>query len=55
MERALDIWYMFEKRIKTTGRPDGATAEEISEYVMETIQNPDLEGKMERSAGIDCE
>lgn len=45
LEKALDICFMFEKRMKTTGRPDGATAKEISEYVMETIQDPDLEGK----------
>lgn len=45
LEKALDICFMFEKRMKTTGRPDGATAKEISEYVMGTIQDPDLEGK----------
>jgi isocitrate dehydrogenase (NAD+) len=45
LEKALDICFAFEKRVRTTGRPDGATAEEISEYVMETIQDPDLDDK----------
>ncbi len=45
LEKALDVCFTFEKRIETTGRPDGATAQEISEYVMETIQDPNLEDK----------
>ena len=48
LERALDICFTFEKKIETTGRPDGATAQEISEYVMETIQDPNLEDKWSR-------
>lgn len=45
LEKALDVCFTFEKKIETTGRPDGATAPEISEYVMETIQDPNLEDK----------
>jgi isocitrate dehydrogenase (NAD+) len=45
MEMALDICGQFERRIKITGRPDGATGEEYANYVMETIKSPDLEGR----------
>jgi len=43
--KALDICGFYEKRIGTTGRPGGATAAEFSDYVMETIQDPELETK----------
>jgi isocitrate dehydrogenase (NAD+) len=43
--KALDICGFYEKRMVTTGRPGGATAAEFSDYVMETIQDPDLESK----------
>jgi isocitrate dehydrogenase (NAD+) len=45
MEMALDICGQFERRIKITGRPDGATGEEYANYVMETVKSPDLEGR----------
>ncbi len=34
LEKALDICTQFEKKIKITGRPDGATAEEFTKYIM---------------------
>ena len=37
LERALDICTFEEKRLKITGRPDGATCEEFGNYVMETL------------------
>jgi len=42
MEMALDICGQFEKRIRITGRPDGATGAQFTDYVLETISNPDL-------------
>jgi isocitrate dehydrogenase (NAD+) len=45
LSKALDICGFYEKRLTTTGRPGGATAAEFSDYVMETIMDPDLESK----------
>ena len=45
LEMALDICSQFEKKIKITGRSDGATGEEYAKYIMDTIQDPDLEKK----------
>jgi isocitrate dehydrogenase (NAD+) len=43
MEMALDICGQFEKKVCITGRPDGATGAQFSDYVMETLKSPDLE------------
>ncbi len=43
LSKALDICGFYERRIATTGRPGGATAAEFSDYLMETIRDPDLE------------
>jgi len=45
LEMALDICSQFEKKIKITGRSDGATGEEFAKYIMDTVQDPDLEKK----------
>ena len=45
LEMALDICNQFEKKIKLTGRSDGATGEEYAKYIMDTVQNSDLEKK----------
>ncbi|MCX6348645.1 MAG: isocitrate/isopropylmalate family dehydrogenase [Candidatus Aureabacteria bacterium] len=42
LEMALDICGQFEKKIAITGRPGGATAKEIADYLMETLQDPGL-------------
>ncbi len=42
LEMALDICGQFEKRLTITGRPGGATGTQIADYVMETLQQPDL-------------
>ncbi|MBR1984083.1 MAG: isocitrate/isopropylmalate dehydrogenase family protein [Clostridia bacterium] len=39
LERALDICCFKEKRLKITGRPDGATCAEFTDYVMETLNS----------------
>ncbi len=48
LEMALDISGQFEKKLVVTGRPGGATGEEIANYVMETIQQPNLEERWQR-------
>ena len=43
LEMALDICGQFEKKKVVTGRPGGATAAEITDYLLQTIQRDDLE------------
>jgi isocitrate dehydrogenase (NAD+) len=43
LEKALDICGTYEKKIEITGRSEGATAEEFSEYIMETLRDSDME------------
>jgi isocitrate dehydrogenase (NAD+) len=45
LEMALDLCVQYEKKVSVTGRSDGATGAEFADYVMETIQNPELENK----------
>ena len=45
LEMALDICSQFEKKIKLTGRSDGATGEEYAKYIMDTVMDRDLEKK----------
>lgn len=39
LDKALDICTGTERKLATTGRPDGATSEEVANYIMETIQS----------------
>jgi len=43
LEMALDITGQFEKKLVMTGRKDGASSREFCDYVLETINDPDLE------------
>jgi isocitrate dehydrogenase (NAD+) len=45
LEMALDICQQFEKKLVITGRSDGATGREFGDYLMETIESPELEEK----------
>jgi len=45
LEMALDVCGQHEKKVVLTGRPDGATGAEFANYVMETLQDPNLEAK----------
>ncbi len=47
LERALDICGNLEKKLTITGRPGGATTREISEYLLQTMADPDLDAKWE--------
>ena len=40
---ALDVCCQFEKKLVMPGRDTGATGDEFAEYIMDTIQRPDLE------------
>jgi len=45
LEMALDVCSQYEKKLKLTGRSDGATGEDYAKYIMETLQDPELESK----------
>lgn len=47
LDMALDICGTYEKKHTLTGRSDGATGREYVDYVMETIQRPDLKERWE--------
>ena len=42
LEMALDLCSQYERKLTITGRSDGATGTEFAEYVVETLQSPDL-------------
>lgn len=43
LNMALDVCTQFEKKLVMTGRSTGATGDEFAQYVLDTIQRPDLE------------
>lgn len=43
LQMALDICGQYEKRLVITGRDDGATSSQFSQYVMDTLKRADLE------------
>jgi isocitrate dehydrogenase (NAD+) len=45
LDMALDICTTYEKKLILTGRSDGVTGEEFSQYIMETLQDSHLEEK----------
>ncbi|MBD3291167.1 isocitrate/isopropylmalate dehydrogenase family protein [candidate division KSB1 bacterium] len=47
LEMALDICGQYEKKVAITGRDDGATGEELGNYLMETMSDPELKSKWE--------
>jgi len=51
LEMALDLCTQFEKRIRMTGRSDGATGEEFGRYVLETVARKDLESEWKKASG----
>ena len=51
LEMALDICGQYEKKFVSTGRPDGATGQQVADYVMETLQDPALEARWESCRG----
>ncbi|TFG55424.1 MAG: isocitrate/isopropylmalate dehydrogenase family protein [Methanomassiliicoccus sp.] len=51
LEMALDLCTLFEKRIRITGRSDGATGEQFGKYVLETVARKDLEKAWNDASG----
>ncbi|MBF0217709.1 MAG: isocitrate/isopropylmalate dehydrogenase family protein [Candidatus Omnitrophica bacterium] len=47
LERALEIAGQYEKKISITGRSTGATGEEFTSYLLDCLNDPDLENKWE--------
>jgi len=45
LQKALDICGKYEKKVVITGHSDGATNTEFTNYVMETLKDPNLEKK----------
>jgi len=45
LEMALDICGQYEKKLEITGRSGGVTGAEFADYVMKTIQDPNLSSK----------
>jgi isocitrate dehydrogenase (NAD+) len=45
LEMALDICGAFEKKLVVTGRSTGAKGAEFADYLMETLQDPELENR----------
>ncbi|HOO76859.1 MAG TPA: isocitrate/isopropylmalate family dehydrogenase [bacterium] len=47
LEAALDICGQYEKKLEITGRPGGATAARMTDYLLETLADPDLLARRE--------
>jgi len=47
LHRALDVCGQYEKKIVMTGRSSGATSAQFGEYLMQTVEDPDLDDKWE--------
>ncbi len=45
LQKALEICTQFEKKIVITGRDTGVTGREFCDYILETMQSPDLDEK----------
>ena len=45
LEMALDVCVQFERKLKMTGRADGATGSQFADYILETVNDPNLESK----------
>jgi isocitrate dehydrogenase (NAD+) len=45
VEMALDICTQFEKKLKITGRDNGATGQEFTDYILDWVKNPELKEK----------
>ncbi|MGW8179936.1 MAG: isocitrate/isopropylmalate family dehydrogenase [bacterium] len=51
LEMALDVCGQYEKKMTITGRDDGCTAEELGNYLMETMMDPELKKKWSSYVG----
>ena len=51
LHKALDVCGQYERKVVMTGRSSGATGKEFGDYLMSTIQEPDLEERWTRYTG----
>ena len=51
LHKALDVCGQYERKVVMTGRSSGATGKEFGDYLMDTIQEPDLEDRWARYTG----
>lgn len=51
VDMALDICTQYEKKTKITGRTDGATAGEYTDYLLSWVDNPNLKSAWKQFAG----
>jgi isocitrate dehydrogenase (NAD+) len=52
LEMALDICGQYEKKVVMTGRPGGGTADELGNYILETIEDPKIEERWKGYVGL---
>lgn len=48
LQMALEICSQYERKVKLTGRSDGATNHEYTTYILETVSDPDLSTKYDK-------
>jgi isocitrate dehydrogenase (NAD+) len=51
LEMALEVCGQFEKKLVITGRDTGATGEGFTSYLLETVDDPELERKWKKYSG----
>ena len=51
LHKALDVCGQYDRKVVMTGRSTGATGKEFGDYLMETIQESDLEERWARYIG----
>ncbi|MEA3489413.1 MAG: isocitrate/isopropylmalate family dehydrogenase [Candidatus Omnitrophota bacterium] len=52
LDMALEICGQFEKKLVITGRDTGATGEAVTSYLLEWVEDPELEKKWKEYAGV---
>jgi isocitrate dehydrogenase (NAD+) len=48
LEKALDICQLYERKCLATGKKDGATSAQFGDYLMATVESPDLDKTWQR-------
>ena len=52
LHKALDVCGQYERKVVMTGRSSGSTSRELGDYLLATVQEPDLESRWARYAGV---
>jgi isocitrate dehydrogenase (NAD+) len=52
LHKALDVCGQYERKVVTTGRSTGSTGKEFGDYLMATVQEPDLDSRWAQYAGL---